>query len=87
MEATSPSETLVTTYQSIQRHTYEDLNLLNQNHILDENKKQNKMWTCSLLLHLKNFMFICKSLQISVTQIREAVVKVKKMVKLPLSIQ
>jgi len=78
MDATSSSETLVTTYQSIRSHTYEDLNLLNQNHIPDENKKQYKMWTCKLLFHLKHFMFICKNLQISITLIREAVVKVKK---------
>jgi len=56
--ATSSSETLVTTYQSIWHHTYEDLTLLNQNHIPDENKKQNKMWTCKLLFHLKHFIFI-----------------------------
>jgi len=57
MDATSSSKTLVTIYQSIRRHTSEDLNLLNQNHIPDENKKQNKMWTCKLLFHLKHFMF------------------------------
>jgi hypothetical protein len=78
MDATSSYEMLVTTYQSMWRHTYEDLNLLNQNHIPDENKKQNNMWTCKLVFHLKHFMFICKNLQISITLIREAVVKVKK---------
>jgi hypothetical protein len=76
MDATSSSETLVTTYQSTRRHTYKDLNLLNQ--IPYVNKKQNKMWTCKLQFHLKHFMFICKNLQISITLIREAVVKVKK---------
>jgi len=78
MDATSSPETSVTTYQSIRRHTYEDMDLLNHNHIPDENKKQNKMWTCKLLCHLIHFMFTCKNLQISITLIREAVVKVKK---------
>jgi hypothetical protein len=56
MDATSSFETLMTTYQSIRRHTYMDLNLLDQ--IPYENEKQNKMWTCKLLFHLKHF--ICK---------------------------
>lgn len=86
MDATSSSEKLVTTCQSIRHHTYENSNLLNQNHTPDENEKQNKLWTCLLLFNLKHFIFICKNLQISITLIREAVVKVK-IGKVPPSMQ
>jgi hypothetical protein len=58
MDATSSSAMPVTTYQSIRRHTYEDLNLLNQNHIQDENKEQNKLWICLLPFPLKHYGFM-----------------------------